>query len=368
MINVTKTELPPLDEYAEYLKHIWQSGWITNDGELLRLLQQRLQEHLDVKHLIVVSNGTVALHCALRAARVTGEIVTTPFTFAATTNAILWANTVPIFADIDPDTFNIDPHEVERCITDKTSAILAVHVYGNPCYVEDLQEIAKNHGLRLIFDAAHAFGVEHNKRSVLTSGDISTLSFHATKVYHTGEGGAIVSDDERIADELLLMRNHGIKSEQEVLLPGTNAKMSELHAAMGLCNLERIDDYIERKKAIYKRYTKGLNSTHVRFQKIIASKYNYSYMPVCFEDSEMRERVYQGLLEIGVKPRRYFYPLTVDYAYLKHDRPHAARRSALPHAIDVANRVLCLPSYPSLEMGTVDTITDRTNSILEEDG
>ncbi|MGZ7111922.1 MAG: DegT/DnrJ/EryC1/StrS family aminotransferase, partial [Halobacteriota archaeon] len=210
MINVTKTELPPLDEYAEYLKHIWQSGWITNDGELLRLLQQRLQEHLDVKHLIVVSNGTVALHCALRAARLTGEIVTTPFTFAATTNAILWANTVPIFADIDPDTFNIDPHEVERCITDKTSAILAVHVYGNPCYVEDLQEIAKNHGLRLIFDAAHAFGVEHNKRSVLTSGDISTLSFHATKVYHTGEGGAIVSDDERIADELLLMRNHGI--------------------------------------------------------------------------------------------------------------------------------------------------------------
>ena len=366
MINVTKTELPPLEKYIEYLQTIWSSSWITNDGPLVQLLEQRLQEHLGVEHLIAVANGTMALHCALKVLRLKGEVITTPFTFAATTNAILWENLVPVFADIDSETFNLDPDDVERNITDKTSAILAVHIYGNPCYTEQLQEIADTLHLRLIYDAAQAFGVEYKNRPVLNNGEISTLSFHATKVYHTAEGGAIVSDDDQIVEELKLMRDHGIKSEQEVTIPGTNAKMNELQAAMGLCNLESIEKHVERKKKIYEHYKKRLNSTEVRFQKIVASKYNYSYMPLCCENSEKKERLLLELLKIGIKPRQYFYPLTVNYAYFNHNRDHVADRNNLKNAIDVSRQVLCLPSYPSHDMKIIDTIIDLENSVLED--
>jgi len=365
MINVTKTELPPLDKYIEYLQTIWSSSWITNEGPLLQLLEHRLQEHLGVKRLIAVTNGTMALQCALKVLRLKGEVITTPFTFAATTNAILWENLVPVFADIDSETFNLDPDDVERSITDKTSAILAVHIYGNPCYTEQLQEIADNHHLRLIYDAAHAFGVEYKNRPVLNNGDISALSFHATKVYQTGEGGAIVSDDDEIVEELKLMINHGIKSEDEVTMPGTNAKMNELQAAMGLCDLESVEKHIERKKKIYEHYKKRLNSTELRFQKIVASKYNYSYMPICCENIEKKERLLRELLKIRIKPRQYFYPLTVNYAYFKHNRDHIADRANLKNAIDVSSRVICLPSYPSLDIKIIDTIIALANSIFE---
>jgi dTDP-4-amino-4,6-dideoxygalactose transaminase len=364
MINVTKTELPPLDKYIEYLQTIWSSSWITNDGPLLQLLEQRLQEHLGVKRLIAVANGTMALHCALKVLRLKGEVITTPFTFAATTNAILWENLVPVFADIDSKTFNINPHDVERNITDKTSAILAVHTYGNPCDVETLQEIAENHDLRLIYDAAHAFGVEYKNRPLLYHGDIATLSFHATKVFSTGEGGAIVSEDKHVVEQLKLMRNHGIKSEKEVVIPGTNAKMNELQAAMGLCNLESIESNIERRKTIYDRYKKKLNPNGLRFQKITASKYNYSYMPVYIEDIEKKERLHLELLKRGIKPRQYFYPLTADCEYFKHD--HRTKKNNLKNARAVSRRILCLPLYPSLDIKIVNLIIDLANLILED--
>jgi len=364
MINVTKPELPPLEKYIEYLQTIWSNSWITNDGPLSQLLEQRLQTHLGVKHLIAVANGTLALHCALRILHLKGEVITTPFTFAATTNVILWENLVPVFADIDSETFNLDPDDVERNITDKTSAILAVHIYGNPCYTEQLQEIADNHHLHLIYDAAHAFGVEYENRPLLSCGHISTLSFHATKVYQTGEGGAIVSDDDRIVEQLTLIRNHGIKSETEVVIPGTNAKMNELQAAMGLCNLENIERDIESRKTIYERYKKKLSPNGLRFQEITASKYNYSYMPIYVDSIEKKERLHLELLKRGITPRQYFYPLTADYDYFKRDR--RTKNNSLPKARDVSRRILCLPIYPSLDIKAVDSITDLTNSILED--
>ena len=271
MITVTKPDLPPLEEYVYYLKRIWATKWITNNGEFVQSLQEKLKEHLNVENLALVNNGTFALQLALRAYDLKGEVITTPFTFAATTNVILWEGLTPVFADVDPKTFNIDPEAVEKKITRNTCAILAVNVYGNPCYVEKLQEISDRHNLRLIYDAAHSFGVEYKHQSVLSFGDVSTLSFHATKIFTTIEGGAIVCKDKDIFEKIQLLRNHGIKSEEQVVLPGTNAKMDEFHAAVGLCNLKRVNQNIQRRKELYQRYTHKLPSS-LHFQKVIASR------------------------------------------------------------------------------------------------
>jgi len=362
MITVTKSSLPSLENYVMYLQKMWASRWLTNNGELVQLLEKKLKEYLNVKNLVCVANGTLALQLALRALEVKGEVITTPFTFAATTNVILWEGLTPVFADIDPETFNIGPKDVERKITDKTSAILAVHVYGNPCYVEELQEIADRYSLKLIYDAAHAFGVEYKNQSVLNYGDISTLSFHATKVFHTIEGGAIVVKDENLLGKLQLLRNHGIKSEEEVVLPGTNAKMNEFQAAMGLCNLEEVDEKIRLRKKIYEHYKERLSDMPVKFQKLIASKYNYIYMPVCFENSKKRDEVYSELIKNEIKPRKYFYPLTVSFDYFKQEGTNLVEKYGLKVASDIASRVLCLPLYPDLEMEAVDNIT----SIIEQ--
>ena len=357
MINVTKSDLPELEKYVEYLKRIWASRWLTNDGEFLQLLQRKLEEYLGVKNLVLVANGTLALHLALKTLELKGEVITTPFTFATTTNVILWEGLTPVFADIDPETFNIAPDDVERKITDKTSAILATHVYGNPCPVDDLKKIAGKYNLQLIYDAAHAFGVEYKDRSVLNYGDISTLSFHATKVFNTAEGGAIVAKDEECFQKLKLLINHGIRSEEEVVLPGTNAKMNEFEAAMGLCNLEKIDEKIWLRKRLYERYREQLRGTKgVKFQKIIASKYNYIYMPVCFENIEQRDEICSELIKNGIKPRKYFFPLTANFDYFKQKGINLVAKYDLKQASDIANRVLCLPLYPDLEMGVVDNI------------
>lgn len=356
MITVTKSDLPPLEEYIEYLKKIWSSRWLTNNGEFVRLLERRLEEYLKVKNLGLVANGTLALQLALKALEIKGEVITTPFTFPATTNVILWEGLTPVFADIDHETFNIDPEDVEKKITDKTSAILAVHVYGNSCYVDELQEIADRYNLKLIYDAAHAFGVEYNNQSVLNYGDISILSFHATKLFHTIEGGAIIVKDEKLFDKLKLLRNFGIKLEEEVVLPGINAKMNEFQAVMGLCNLEDIDEKIRFREKIYEHYKEKLTNTSVKFQKIIASKYNYSYMPVCFENIEKRDEIYLELVKNGIKPRKYFYPLTVYFDYFKDKSINLVEKYGLNVAFDVANRVLCLPLYPDLEIVDVDKI------------
>ena len=349
MITVTKSDLPPLEEYIEYLRKIWTSRWLTNDGELVQLLGKRLEEHLKVKNLVLVSNGTLALELALKALNIEGEVITTPFTFAATTNVILWEGLTPVFADINPETYNIDPNDVKKKITDKTSAILAVHVYGNPCYAETLQEIAEKYNLKLIYDAAHAFGVEYKNQPITDYGDISTLSFHATKTFNTIEGGAIVVKDEVLFEKLKLLRNHGIKSEEEVILPGTNAKMNEFQAAMGLCNLRKIDEKTRLRKSLYEYYKEKLfDVENIKFQRIMASKYNYSYMPVCFENMEKRDAVYSELIKNGIKPRKYFFPLTVNFDYFKTKDVDLVKKYDLGDAFDVSNRILCLPLYPDL--------------------
>ncbi|MGA2387232.1 MAG: DegT/DnrJ/EryC1/StrS family aminotransferase [Candidatus Bathyarchaeia archaeon] len=365
MINVTKADLPPIEKYFECLKKIWANRWLTNDGEFVQLLGKRLEDYLKVKNLVLMSNGTLTLQTALKALDIKGEVITTPFTFAATTNVLLWEGLTPVFADINPETYNIDPVDVEKKITNKTTAILPVHVYGNPCYVNQLREIADKHNLKIVYDAAHAFGVEYKNQPITDFGDVSTLSFHATKVFNTIEGGAVVAKDEKIVEKLKLMRNHGIKSEEEVVLPGTNAKMNEFQAAMGLCNLENIDEAIRLRRTLYEYYIETLSSIkNIQFQKIIASKYNYGYMPILLASKKERDSVYSLLLKNDIKSRKYFFPLTTNFDYFKKAGLNLVEKYKLINADSVANRVLCLPLYPDLKVSAVDKITSLIKEVL----
>jgi dTDP-4-amino-4,6-dideoxygalactose transaminase len=358
VISVTKSTLPPLEKYVEYLKRIWDTCMLTNNGEYAQLLGKKLEEYLKIRNLVLLSNGTVALQMTLKALEIKGEVITTPFTFAATTNVLLWERLTPVFADIDSQTFNIDPVAVEKKITDKTTAILGVHVYGNPCYVNQLQEIAVEHNLKIIYDAAHALGVEYQNQPITNYGDSSTLSFHATKIFNTIEGGAVVAKTESIIEKLKLMRNHGIRSEEEVVLPGLNAKMNEFQAVMGLCNLEYLSDKIQKRKMLYEYYNEMLGNVEgLKFQKVIASKYNYSYMPICFANVRKRDIAYSELVKNGIRPRKYFYPLTTNFNYFKDGTRSIATRN-LKVASDISNRVLCLPLYPDLELSWVDKIVE----------
>jgi len=364
MINVTKTNLPKIETYIKYLKKIWKTKWLTNDGPFLQLLEKKLARYLKVENLLLVSSGTSALQLSLKALKLKGEIITTPFTFVATTNIILWEKLMPVFADIDPETFNIDPHDVEKKITRKTSAILAVHVYGNPCYINELKKIADKYHLKLIYDAAHAFGVEYNYQSILNAGDISTLSFHATKIFNTIEGGAIVVKNKKIFEELKLLRNFGIKSEGKVILPGINAKMNEFQAAMGLCNLENTDKNIRSRKKLYEYYKKELiDIKNIKFQKIIASKYNYIYMPICLGGKKERDKIYSELIKNEIKPRKYFFPLTTNFDYFKNKKINLTKKYNLKNASNIANRVLCLPLYPELKIKIVNKIIKIIKSV-----
>lgn len=356
-INVTRSDLPPLEEYVDYLQKIWASRWLTNNGELLQTFEKGLASYLNVNSIIAVNNGTIGLEVTLKALELKGEVITTPFTFAATTNVILWEGLVPVFADIDPNTYNIDPEDVERKITDKTCAILAVHVYGNPCYVKKLEAIADKYGLKLIYDAAHAFGVEYQGQSILNYGDISVLSFHATKVFNTIEGGAIVSRDCDLHEKIRLLINHGIQSEEEVIIPGTNGKMNEFQAAMGLCNLRRIDKNIKSRETLYNYYKEELKGTgKCKFQDIIASKYNYAYMPVCFANKKERDSIYNKLADNGFKSRKYFYPITVNFDYYKNS--DLIKKYSLNNASSISDRILCLPLYPELSVEDVEKIAN----------
>jgi len=356
MINVTKTDLPDLEKLMPYLEKIWASNWVTNDGEQLKSLERRLEEYLGVDRLAVVSNGTLALHLVIKSLALEGSVVTTPFTFATTTNALVWEGLRPVFADIDPRTFCIDPSDVRRKMTPDVSAILAVHVYGNPCDVHGLAAISQEYGVPLIYDAAHCFGVEFEGHTVLDFGDASTLSFHATKVYNTMEGGAVASPDEAILQAVMDMRNHGIVSEERVVLPGTNAKMSELHAAVGLCNLEEIDKKIAARRRIYEAYLDSLSAVEgLSFQELVASRYNYAYMPVMFSGPAARDSVCAALLSNGYG--REVFCAAHDRVRIHQQR---ARREghAIPNALDVAGRILCLPLYPDLDLEDFNTIVD----------
>lgn len=365
MINVTSTDLPDINKYIRYLEKIWSSRWVTNNGEFVQLLERKLEEYFNVKNLLLVSSGTIAIQLVLKCLGIKGDVITTPFTFSATTNAIIWEGLNPIFVDIDSDTYNINPKDIEKKITDRTVAILAVHVYGNPCYTEEIQEVADRYNLRVIYDAAHTFGVEYKNKSILKCGDMSILSFHATKIFSTIEGGAIIVKDKELFEKLRLLRNFGIKSEEEVVLPGINAKMDEFRAAMGLCNLENIDEKIRLRRTIYEYYKKNLEGD-IRFQKIIASKYNYSYMPIRFENIDIRDKIYSELVKNDIRPRKYFYPLTANFNYFKKDGTNLVDKYDLKNAFNIANGILCLPIYPNLSLEDIDKIIDIVNSILRK--
>ncbi len=352
MIFVTKSELPKIQEYVSYLKKIWKSSILTNNGPLAQQLEKELKSYLDCENLALVTNGTLALQLAFRAMQLSGEVITTPFTFAATSTALIYEGLKPVFADIDSDTFTISPSDVRKKITKRTSAILAVHVYGNPCHMEELAKIAREHNLKLIYDAAHAFGVEYKGRSVMQYGDVNTLSFHATKVFNTIEGGAIITKTKKAVDSVKLLRNFGIVSEEDVEIAGINAKMNEFQAAMGLCNIKAIEAKIKARKSLYEIYAKAFSGNkNIRMQKLTASKYNYSYMPVVFRSKTIRDRVHDELVKSAIKPRKYFYPLISDFKFIDQKRG-----TSLPVSKSISDGVLCLPLYSSLNHSIVKKI------------
>lgn len=353
MINVTKTTLPNFNRYVRYLKKIWKTSMITNHGVYHQKLQDELKKYLKIKHIFPISNGTIAMNLACKILKLKGEVITTPFTFPATTNVLLWEGLQPVFADIDKDTFNIDPKEIEKKITSRTTAILAVHVFGNPCNVEAIEEIAKKHNLKVIYDAAHAFGVEYKKKSLLTWGDISTLSFHATKVFHTIEGGAVITNNKSSHDTTKLLVNHGIADYEKVLLPGTNAKLNEFQAVMGLSLLDGLEKGVTKRKKIYEKYFAAFSSLpNVRIQKLHhrLTRYTYPYFPICFIDEKTREKIYKLLFENGIRARKYFYPPSHELPYIK------VNADDLKNATEISHTVLCLPIYPTLAIKDVKKI------------
>lgn len=342
MINVTKSYLPPIEEYIKHLEKIWASGWLTNNGEMVQELEARLAEYLGVPYVQYVTNGTIALQIALRALEIQGEVITTPFSYVATTNSILWEHCQPVFVDIDPDTFCIDPQKIEAAITERTQGILAVHVYGYPSDVEAIATIARKHDLKVIYDAAHAFGCKLNGSSILKYGDLSTLSFHATKLFHTVEGGAIVAHTQQMADILNKTKSFGHLGDEYYML-GVNGKNSEFHAAMGLCVLPNVAAIAQRRRTICETYDKELRELGIVFSKIPQNyEYNYAYYPVVFKNEAQLLAVKQILNSNQINPRRYFYPSL-------NILPFLTTRQPCPISEDVSSRVLCLPLYDGLE-------------------
>lgn len=359
-ITVTQPFLPPLEEFLPYLENIWQNKWLTNGGPFHQQLEKTLADHLGVGQLALFANGTLALVTALQALRITGEVITTPYSFVATAHSLLWNGIQPVFVDIDPVTFNLDPAKVEAAITPRTTAILAVHIYGQPCDTSALQQIADTYGLKLIYDAAHAFGVNDADGSVLRHGDLSILSFHATKVFNTFEGGAIICPDAKIKQRIDYLKNFGFADETTVVAPGINGKMNEVQAAFGLLQLRYIDQCLARRKLLSQRYRQALENqpglTCLTPQPAV--QLNHAYFPVLVEaDFPLsRDGLYQRLKEEGIHGRRYFYPLISDFPMYR-GLPSAAA-SNLPVAKSVANRVLCLPIYPDLSDADQDRIID----------
>lgn len=359
MINVTKSFLPDKEDYIKYVGQIWDNVQLTNNGPLLQELEQKLNAFLGIDNLLFCSNGTVVLQIALKAFDITGEVITTPFSYCATSNAILWSACKPVFVDIDPDNFNINPDLIEAAITPATQAILATHVYGNPCDVEKIQAIAEKYNLKVIYDAAHAFGVKLNGRSVFSYGDISTCSFHATKVFHTTEGGALITNTPTASrSELNLLRAFGHQGDENYYTAGINGKNSEFHAAMGLCNLPHVPDIIAARKTITRRYDQQLNWALLkRPAKADGLEYNYAYYPVVFSDEHAMRKVQAALNSRDIYPRRYFYPSL-------NTLPFMPEYYACPVSEATASKVLCLPLYVDLSLEDVDIISQIINENL----
>lgn len=353
MINVTKTYFPPIEDYQAKLKQIWENGWLTNEGQCENELANQLRDWLGIPQIELVANGTLALQLAIKALNLTGEIITTPFSYVATPNAIVWEGCTPVFVDIDEKTLCINPDLIEESITEKTSAILATHVYGYPCEVNRIAEIARKHNLKVIYDAAHCFGVKLNGESILKHGDISILSFHATKLFHTAEGGAVVCRDEKLSDRVSLLKKFGHLGEDDYFEAGINAKMSELHAAMGLCVLPMVVEMIERRRELSELYDDIIIGSQVsRPEMPQGLEYNYNYYPVLFETHESMMQVRQNMIDQDIHPRRYFYPSLNTLPYLQH-----AGYKTCPVSESAAIRVLCLPIYNELHKEDVVKIS-----------
>ena len=360
-ITVTSPLLPSLDDFMPYLEDIWERKWITNNGYYHQELEKALCEYLKVPYVSLFTNGTLPLITALQALRITGEVITTPYSFVATTHALWWNGIKPVFVDIDPSTGNIDPKKIEAAITPRTTAIMPVHVYGKPCDTVAIQEIADKYGLKVIYDAAHAFGVEVNGESILNAGDMATLSFHATKVYNTVEGGALVMHDAQTKKRIDYLKNFGFAGETEVVAPGINSKMDEVRAAYGLLNLKQVDAAIEARRRVAVCYREALRGVEgIRFfDDMPGVRHNYSYFPI-FVDAEKygmtRDELYFKMKDKGVLGRRYFYPLISTFSTYRG--LESAHPDNLPEATRMAESVICLPMYHSLTEEDVERVLE----------
>lgn len=359
-ITVTSPLLPNLEEFNELLKQIWDSKWITNNGSFHKKLEAALAEYLKVPYISLFTNGTLPLLTALQALRITGEVITTPYSFVATTHSIWWNGCKPVFVDIEESTCGIDPNKIEAAITPRTTAIMPVHCYGKPVNMDAIQAIADKYGLKVIYDAAHAFGVEVNGESVLNAGDMSTLSFHATKVYNTLEGGALVMHDEQTKKRIDQLKNFGFTGETEVVAPGINSKVDEVRSAYGLLNLKQVDDAIEKRHQVAVKYREALrNVSGIRFfDDIPGVRHNYSYFPIFIteEYGMTRDELYFKMKEQGVLGRRYFYPLISSFSTYR-GLPSATPEN-LPVATKIANEVICLPMHHALTESDIQRIID----------
>lgn len=359
LITVTSPLLPDLDEFNEMLKQIWENKWITNNGSFHKQLEKELASYLKVPYISLFTNGTLPLITALQALRISGEVITTPYSFVATTHALWWNGIKPVFVDIDPTTGNIDPEKIEAAITPRTTAIMPVHVYGKPCDTKRIQEIADNYGLKVIYDAAHAFGVEVNGESILNAGDMSTLSFHATKVYNTIEGGAMIMQDERTKKRIDYLKNFGFANETTVVGPGINSKMDEIRSAYGLLNLKQVDAAIEARHQVATKYRMALRDVKgvTFYDDMPGVKHNYSYFPIFINAEKYgmsRDELYFKMKEQNVLGRRYFYPLISEFSTYRG--LESAKPENLPNAHKLANSVICLPMHHALSEEDINRI------------
>ncbi len=358
MLPITKPFLPPKEEYVGYLEGIWKRNWLTNNGLLLKELEKKLQSYLNIEYLSVVGNGTIALQMAIKLLNISGQVITTPFSYVATTAALVWENCQPVFVDITKDTFNIDPTKIEAAITSQTSAILATHVYGNPCNIEAIKQIAEKHKLKVIYDSAHCFGTQYRGKSIFAYGDVSTASFHTTKIFHMVEGGAVITKDADLQKKINYLRNFGHAGEEFQGL-GINGKASEIHAAMGLCNLKYINDILEKRKQQWVYYYKHLNKINVEILKIQNQiVYNHAYFPIVFPSEEILLAVKKNLERKQIFTRRYFYPLLSTLSYVNTNK-------TMPVAEKIAKNVLCLPLYHELKEKEQKNIIDIIKLITE---
>lgn len=362
VITVTAPLLPSLDDFLPYLQDIWQRKWLTNNGYYHQELEKALCDFLKVPFISLFTNGTIPLICALQALRITGEVITTPYSFVATTHSLWWNGIKPVFVDIDPKTGNIDPEKIEAAITPKTTAIMPVHVYGQPCNIERIQEIANTYGLKVIYDAAHAFGVEKDGTSIINAGDMATLSFHATKVYNTIEGGALVCHDAQTKQRIDFIKNFGFANETTVVAPGINGKLDEVRSAYGLLSLRFVDDAIKKRQQIAIHYREAFKLVPgiSFFQDIPNVKHNYSYFPIFVNEKDYgmsRDTLYEKMKLEGIYGRRYFYPLITTFSTYKG--LDSAKRENLPIAYKMADEVICLPMHHNLSELDVERVISQ---------